>query len=337
MKILVTGGAGFIGSNLLLYLFDKYPDSEFLNIDKLSYASNPQFLDRIADQKRYLFERIDLVDRLQVREVVRDFQPDGVFHLAAESHVDNSIKGPEPFIQSNIVGTFNILEECRQLWGESESAWVHNQFLHVSTDEVYGALEDEGEFTEESPYRPNSPYSASKASSDMILRSYYRTYGMNVVTSNCSNNFGPHQHDEKLIPTVIRKALNGENIPVYGKGENVRDWLYVTEHCKALDLIFSKGRNGETYNVGGHNEWKNLDLVRKMCDLLNEEVGKGSNGDYKNQITFVADRLGHDFRYAIDPKKIEEELGWYNEQDFETSLRETVRWYVQRYQSGEKS
>ena len=331
MKVIVTGGAGFIGSNLILYLMDKYPDWEVANLDKLTYASNPEFLNSVSDNPNYRFEQIDLVDRDSVREFIRDFQPDGVFHLAAESHVDNSIEGPEPFIQSNIVGTFNILEECRQLWMQDEEKWKNSRFLHVSTDEVYGSLKDEGFFTEDSRYRPNSPYSASKASSDMIVRSYNRTYEMNLVTTNCSNNFGPHQHDEKLIPTVIRTALNKDSIPVYGAGQNVRDWLYVTDHCSALEMVFQGGRSGETYNIGGHNEWKNLDLVRKLCDLLNEEVGNGPDGDYKNLITFVKDRPGHDFRYAIDPKKIEGELGWAHQKDFETRLRETVKWYVSRY------
>lgn len=330
MKILVTGGAGFIGSNLLLFLHEKYPDYQFLNIDKLSYASDLSYLDAISDSDRYDFRKIDITDRGKVKETIRDFQPEGVFHLAAESHVDNSIKGPEPFILSNVVGTFNLLEECRQLWQEDETAW-QNRFLHVSTDEVYGTLGDEGYFTEETPYAPNSPYSASKAGSDFIVRSYFHTYGMNVVTTNCSNNFGPHQHDEKLIPTVIRNAVKHNEIPVYGKGENVRDWLYVENHCDALNLVFQDGRSGETYNVGGDNEWQNLELVHLICDLLNEEVGEGPDGDYKNLISFVTDRPGHDYRYAIDASKIKSELGWKQEGTFEEDLRKTVRWYIQRY------
>ncbi|HBX65312.1 MAG TPA: dTDP-glucose 4,6-dehydratase, partial [Balneolaceae bacterium] len=260
-------------------------------------------------------------------------KPQGVFHLAAESHVDNSIQGPEPFIQSNIVGTFNILEECRLLWKDDEEAWKNNRFLHVSTDEVYGELEDEGFFTEETPYAPNSPYSASKAGSDMIVRAYYHTYGMNVVTTNCSNNYGPHQHDEKLIPVVIRSAINHDKIPVYGKGENVRDWLFVHNHCDALDTAFLKGEAGETYTIGGNNEWKNIELVHKICNILNEEVGNGPDGDYKNLITFVTDRLGHDFRYAIDASKIKNELGWEPSQDFDGMLRQTILWYVRKYNS----
>jgi len=330
MNILVTGGAGFIGSKLLLYLHDKYPEYRFLNIDKLSYASDLSYLDAISDSDRYEFKKIDITDRDKVRETIRDFQPEGVFHLAAESHVDNSIEGPEPFILSNVVGTFNLLEECRQLWKEDEKAW-QNRFLHVSTDEVYGTLGDEGYFTEETPYAPNSPYSASKAGSDFIVRSYYHTYGMNVVTTNCSNNFGPHQHDEKLIPTVIRNAMRHNDIPVYGKGENVRDWLYVENHCDALRLVFQDGNSGETYNVGGDNEWQNLKLVHLICDLLNEEVGEGPEGDYKNLISFVTDRPGHDYRYAIDASKIKSELGWKQEGSFKEDLRKTVQWYIERY------
>jgi dTDP-glucose 4,6-dehydratase len=268
-----------------------------------------------------------------VHDAVQNFKPQGVFHLAAESHVDNSIQGPEPFIQSNIVGTFNLLEECRLYWKEEEEAWKNNRFLHVSTDEVYGELEDDGFFTEETPYAPNSPYSASKAASDMIIRAYYHTYGMNVVTTNCSNNYGPHQHDEKLIPVVIRSAMQHKNIPVYGKGENVRDWLYVHNHCDALETVFTKGRAGETYTIGGNNEWKNIDLVRKICDILNEELGQGPEGDYKNLISFVTDRLGHDFRYAIDASKIKSELGWEPSQDFDGMLRETILWYMNKYNS----
>jgi dTDP-glucose 4,6-dehydratase len=333
MKVLVTGGAGFIGSNLLLYLHDKYPNSQFLNIDKLSYASDLGYLKSIKHSNRYTFKKLDIVNRDAVREIIRSYEPEAVFHLAAESHVDNSIKGPEPFIKSNVLGTFNLLEECRQFWQEDDERWENSRFLHVSTDEVYGELGDQGAFSEETPYAPNSPYSASKAGSDFIVRSYYHTYGMNVVTTNCSNNFGPHQHDEKLIPTVIRKALGHEDIPVYGKGENVRDWLYVRDHCVAIDLVFKEGRSGETYIIGGNNEWKNIDLVTKICDILNDEVGEAETSDYNDQITFVTDRPGHDFRYAIDASKIKNELGWSRQESFEERLRETVRWYVDRYKS----
>lgn len=331
MKILVTGGAGFIGSNLLLHLHEKYPESHFLNIDKLGYASDTSYLNPIKNSSRYTFKKLDIVNREAVRDVIRSYKPQGVYHLAAESHVDNSIKGPEPFIKSNVLGTFNLLEECRQFWQEDDQRWEESRFLHVSTDEVYGELGDEGAFSEETPYAPNSPYSASKAGSDFIVRSYFHTYGMNVVTTNCSNNFGPHQHDEKLIPTVIRTALKHDDIPVYGRGENVRDWLYVKDHCEALDLVFQNGRSGETYVIGGDNEWKNIELVKKICNILNQEVDDTPESDFKNLISFVTDRPGHDFRYAIDATKIKEELGWKCQSSFDERLRETVRWYTERY------
>jgi dTDP-glucose 4,6-dehydratase len=284
----------------------------------------------VKHSSRYQFKQVDIVDRNAVRDLIREVKPDGVFHLAAESHVDNSISGPEPFVMSNVVGTFNMLEECRQFWKET-GQFESGRFLHVSTDEVYGTLGAEGFFTETTPYAPNSPYSASKAGSDMLVRAYFHTYHMNVVTTNCSNNYGPHQHDEKLIPTVIRTALAGKPIPIYGKGENIRDWLFVRDHNRALDMVFHKGRSGETYNIGGHNEWTNIELVRKICAILDEKVGKGPDGAYANLISFVTDRPGHDMRYAIDPTKIEQELGWKNTQHFDRELGITIDWYVERY------
>jgi dTDP-glucose 4,6-dehydratase len=331
MKLIVTGGAGFIGSNLILYLHDNYPDIEILNIDKLTYASDISFLSPLKQSRRYHFKKLDLVDRNAVKDTVKTWNPDGVIHLAAESHVDNSIQGPEPFVLSNVVGTFNILEECRQLWMDDAATGEIQRFLHVSTDEVYGTLGETGSFTEDTPYAPNSPYSASKAGSDMLVRSYFHTYGMNTVITNCSNNYGRHQHDEKLIPTVIRKALTHEPIPVYGRGENVRDWLHVEDHCKALITVFYEGSSGEQYNIGGDNEWKNIELVHHICDILNREKAEGPDGDYKNLISFVTDRLGHDFRYSVDASKMKNELGWEPSRDFDALLTQTVKWYIDRY------
>jgi dTDP-glucose 4,6-dehydratase len=330
MRLIVTGGAGFIGSNLILYIHENYPDIEILNIDKLTYASDVRNLSPLKNSKRYHFSKLDLADRQSVRDVVQKWEPEGVIHLAAESHVDNSIKGPEPFVLSNVVGTFNILEESRQFWINHGSDLPMKRFLHVSTDEVYGSLGAQGYFTEETPYAPNSPYSATKAGSDFLIRSYFHTYKMDVLISNCSNNFGPHQHEEKLIPTVIRKAWKKEPIPVYGKGDNIRDWLYVTDHCKALMVIFMNGISGEKYNIGGDNEWVNLQLIQLICNIMNEEAGDGPDGDYKNLISFVDDRPGHDFRYAIDTSKIKNELGWEPEGEFQAKLRETVQWYLKR-------
>lgn len=329
-RIIVTGGAGFIGSNLILHLLESNKTVEILNIDKLTYASDLSYLKPISDDQRYYFKQVDIVDRSAVRDTIREFHPDGIIHLAAESHVDNSINGPEPFVYSNIVGTFNLLEEAKQFWQEM-GQFKEARFHHVSTDEVYGSLDETGLFSETTPYAPNSPYSATKAGSDFIVRSYFHTYNMNVVTTNCSNNYGPHQHDEKLIPTVIRKALSLEPIPIYGKGENVRDWLFVLDHCKAIELVFKRGRAGETYNIGGNNEWKNIDLVKTLCHILDEESNHVPKNGFSSLISFVTDRLGHDKRYAIDPSKIERELGWKNTQDFEADLRTTVRWYINKY------
>ncbi|MEX1010552.1 MAG: dTDP-glucose 4,6-dehydratase [Balneolaceae bacterium] len=330
MKLIVTGGAGFIGSNLILYLHEEFPDIEIFNLDKLTYASDIGYLKPLKNSLRYRFARIDLADRNALRTALQRWVPDGVIHLAAESHVDKSIQGPEPFVWSNLVGTYNILDECRQLWSETEGeSSPSHRFLHVSTDEVYGSLGGEGTFDESSPYNPSSPYSATKAGSDLLVKSYYRTYGMNVVLTHCSNNFGPHQHAEKLIPTVIRKALAGESIPVYGSGENVRDWIYVGDHCRALVSAFLNGEKGARYNIGGNNEWKNIDLVHRICEILNRERGDGPDGDFANLITHVEDRPGHDWRYAIDSSRIRKELGWKPDGSFDERLAETVRWYLE--------
>jgi dTDP-glucose 4,6-dehydratase len=329
-RIIITGGAGFIGSHLVLRWIKECPDATVVNVDKLSYASNVAFLDPVQECPNYHLETVDICERQKVRELVRSFEPDGVIHLAAESHVDNSILDPEPFVLTNIVGTFNLLEECRQYW-QKVRLLEKARFHHVSTDEVYGALRERGLFTEFMPHQPNSPYSASKASSDHLVRAYYQTFGMNTVITNCSNNFGPNQHDEKLIPTVIRSALHHNPIPVYGRGENIRDWIFVADHCRAIELVFEKGRAGETYNVGGRNEWKNVDLIRRICCILNDFVGRGPGGDYRNLMQFVTDRPGHDFRYAIDPSKIENELCWAPMYPFEDALKHTVTWYLEKY------
>lgn len=323
MRLLITGGCGFIGSNLVLYLLDRYSDVEILNVDALTYAGNRANVADAEGNPRYGFLQLDITDRERVRAALREFRPDGVLHLAAETHVDNSISGPAAFVMTNVVGTYNLLEESRQLWEDDRT----KRFLHVSTDEVYGSIDGDGMFDEESPYRPNSPYSATKAGSDHLVRAWHVTYGMNVVTTNCSNNFGPRQHREKLIPTVIASALAGRPIPVYGDGRNVRDWLYVDDHCAGIDAVFRRGRAGETYAIGARNEWGNIDLVRLICRLLDEEVGDGPDGAYGSLITFVTDRPGHDRRYAVDPSKVERELGWSVAHPFEDALRNTVRWY----------
>ena len=329
-KILITGGAGFIGSHVARLFVNTYPSYEIFNLDVLTYAGNLENLKDLEDKPNYHFIKGDITDEDFIVDLFNEHDFAGVIHLAAESHVDRSIADPLAFVKTNVIGTLNLLNAAKNSWKD----FSDRRFYHISTDEVYGTLGDEGSFTESTPYAPNSPYSASKAGSDMIVRSYYHTYGMNTVISNCSNNFGPHQHDEKLIPTVIRKALKNEEIPVYGTGENVRDWLFVRDHCKALMKIFEEGTAGEPYNIGGKNEWKNIDLVHLICDILNAEVADGPEGDYKNLITFVADRLGHDFRYSVDISKINTELGWTPSSDFKGELTETVRWYIRRY-SGE--
>ncbi|SDI36504.1 dTDP-glucose 4,6-dehydratase [Alteribacillus persepolensis] len=333
--ILVTGGAGFIGAHFVSYFAHKYPDTTVLNLDKLTYAADAEEVKRLNNLPNHLFVEGDICDRKLIEELFEKYNIQGVIHFAAESHVDRSITGPEAFIETNIRGTFILLDTAKNAWmtadGEVRPGYENARFHHISTDEVYGSLEGSGAFTEQSPYAPNSPYSASKASADMLVRSYYRTYGLNVVTTQCSNNYGPKQHREKLIPTIIRKALQHEPIPIYGDGQNVRDWLYVLDHCKGIDLVFHSGQTGETYNIGGKNERTNLYIAQKICRVLDElipEKKAETIKSYEELITFVKDRPGHDRRYAVDAGKIENELGWRAEEDFESGILKTVEWYV---------
>jgi len=331
MNLLVTGGAGFIGSNLIQHVIDQPGIAKLVNLDCLTYAGHLANLRAVERHPKYVFEQVDLRDKAGVLRVVRQHAITHVMHLAAESHVDRSISGPGDFIHTNIVGTFHLLEACRECWLNPQSAIRNPQsevrFHHVSTDEVYGSLGDTGYFTETTPYAPNSPYSASKASSDLLVRAYHHTYGLPVVITNCSNNYGPFQFPEKLIPVVIQKVLQRQPIPVYGDGMNVRDWLYVTDHCEALWQVVTRGANGETYNIGGHNEWANLRIVELICDLI-DEFRPALGGHSRKLITFVKDRPGHDRRYAIDASKIQRELGWVPAHTFETGIRETIQWYL---------
>jgi len=328
--ILVTGGAGFIGSNLIIHLVKKYPDYKIINLDVLTYAGDLKNLKAIENATNYTFIKGDICNRSLVEELFVKYDIKGVMHLAAESHVDNSITNPDVFIETNVKGTFTLIDVAYKYWMknpfEFKKGYETSKFLHVSTDEVYGTLGKTGLFIETTPYAPNSPYSASKASSDMIVRSYFHTYGMNTCITNCSNNYGPNQHDEKLIPTVIRKAINGEIIPIYGDGSNIRDWLYVLDHCKGIDLAFHKGNVGEVYNIGGRNEQNNNYIAKKICEILDEL--KPQKNSYKNQIQYVKDRAGHDFRYAIDATKIEENLGWKAANNFDSGIEKTVKWYL---------
>ena len=332
--VLVTGGAGFIGANFVPYFIENYKDYHLVNVDVLTYAGNLENLSEIENHPRYTFEQKDICNRTAMEDLFTKYNFQAVIHFAAESHVDNSISGPEAFIQTNIVGTFNLLDVARKHWmngpNQYKAGYENARFHHVSTDEVYGTLGETGLFEETTPYAPNSPYSASKAGSDMIVRSYFHTYGMDVVTTNCSNNYGPKQHDEKLIPTIIRKCLTEQNIPVYGDGTNVRDWLYVLDHCKGIALAFEKGKSGETYNIGGRNERNNLYIVNTICEILNE-VSPKETGKYQDLISFVTDRPGHDMRYAIDATKIENELGWKADENFETGIKKTISWYLNKY------
>ena len=325
MNLLITGGAGFIGSNLIQHVIDRPEIARLVNLDCLTYAGHLANLEPVAKHPKYTFEKVDLRDKAEVLRVVQQHAITHVMHLAAESHVDRSISGPGDFIQTNIVGTFNLLEACRTQWPAAPAS--DSRFHHVSTDEVYGSLGATGFFTEDTSYAPNSPYSASKASSDMLVRAYHHTYGMRTVITNCSNNYGPYQFPEKLIPVVIQNVLSRKSIPIYGDGMNVRDWLYVGDHAEALWRVLTAGKDGETYNVGGHNECANIHIVEIICDLI-DEMAPHLGGASRKLMTFVKDRPGHDRRYAIDASKIERELGWKPAHTFEKGIRETVRWYL---------
>ena len=334
-NILITGGAGFIGANFVEYFVQKYPDYHIVNLDKLTYAGDLKNLSEVQKSLNYTFYQGDICDRKLIENLFKKYDFQGVIHFAAESHVDNSISNPDAFITTNIHGTFTLLDVARHHWLDAPFSVKKNyenaRFHHISTDEVYGTLGDMGLFTESTPYAPNSPYSASKASSDMIVRAYFHTYGMNVTTSNCSNNYGPKQHNEKLIPTIIRKALTGQNIPIYGDGKNVRDWLFVLDHCTGIDLVFHKGKAGETYNIGGRNEKNNIFIANYICEILDNKKPLPEGKSYKELITFVQDRAGHDRRYAIDATKIEEELGWKAAENFETGIIKTIDGYLDKF------
>jgi dTDP-glucose 4,6-dehydratase len=323
--ILITGGAGFIGSHVVRRFVNNYPGYLIVNADKLTYAGNLENLTDIEAQTNYRFEKTDIVDKHQVLELFKKYSFDGVIHLAAESHVDRSITGPDEFVFTNIVGTVNLLNAALASWKNSTE---DSLFYHISTDEVYGSLGREGLFTEESAYDPKSPYSASKASSDHLVRAYNHTFGIRCVISNCSNNYGPNQFPEKLIPLAINNIKNNKPIPVYGKGENIRDWLYVEDHAKAIDLIFHTGKTGETYNIGGNNEWKNIDLIKLLCRIMDKKL-KRPEGTSEKLITYVKDRPGHDLRYAIDSSKLQSVLGWSPIPDFADGLEKTVDWYLE--------
>jgi len=337
-NILLTGTAGFIGSNFVPYFLDKYPEYKLINLDLLTYAGDLENLKECEDSPRYKFIKGDICNRELVEFIFTEYDIGGVIHFAAESHVDNSIKNPGVFIETNVNGTFTLLDVAYKYWMEKPFKYKENykgcRFHHISTDEVYGTLNETDLFTEETPYAPNSPYSASKASSDMIVRSYQETYGMNTVITNCSNNYGPKQHDEKLIPTIIRKALAGESIPIYGDGKNIRDWLYVLDHCKGIDLVYHIGKEANVYNIGGRNERTNLQIVDAICTILDEKVPaikQINKKSYKELMTFVEDRAGHDRRYAIDATKLETRLGWKADEDFDSGIVKTIEWYFGKY------
>ncbi|MFN3802488.1 dTDP-glucose 4,6-dehydratase [Belliella pelovolcani] len=323
-NILITGGAGFIGCHVVKLFVNRYPSYKIVNLDCLTYAGNLENLKDIEHAENYFFEKVNILNAEELMRVFEQYQITDVIHLAAESHVDRSISDPLAFVQTNVIGTVNLLNVCKQTWQSLEQ----HLFYHISTDEVYGSLGESGYFLETTPYDPQSPYSASKASSDHFVRAYTNTYGMNTVISNCSNNYGPNQFPEKLIPLCIHNIRNNKPLPIYGKGENIRDWLFVEDHAKAIDLIFHRGKSGETYNIGGFNEWKNIDIVRLICDKMDEKLGRAA-GTSKQLITFVKDRAGHDMRYAIDAHKIKQELGWEPSLQFEEGISKTIDWYME--------
>lgn len=322
--IMVTGGAGFIGSHVIRLFVNKYPEYLIVNTDALTYAGNLENLKDVEHNANYRFERADITDESAIEALFEKYHFDSVIHLAAESHVDRSIKDPLSFVKTNVLGTAVLLNTCRKFWKDKEEGKL---FYHVSTDEVYGSLGDEGFFTESTPYDPRSPYSASKAASDHFVMAYYHTYHMPVILSNCSNNYGSHHFPEKLIPLLINNIRNNKPLPVYGKGDNVRDWLFVDDHARAIDVIFHKGKQGEKYNIGGFNEWKNIDLVMLLCSIMDRKLGR-AEGESAKLITYVTDRPGHDQRYAIDATKLNKELGWYPSLQFEEGLEKTVDWYL---------
>lgn len=339
-NILLTGTAGFIGSNFVPYFLDKYPQYNLINLDLLTYAGDLENLKECEGNPRYKFIKGDICNRELIEFIFAEYDIIGVIHFAAESHVDNSIKNPGVFVQTNVNGTFTLIDVAYKYWMNKpfsyKADYADCRFHHISTDEVYGtlSLDPNDLFTETTPYAPNSPYSASKASSDMIIRAYNETYGMNTVITNCSNNYGPKQHDEKLIPTIIRNALKRNPIPIYGDGKNIRDWLYVLDHCKGIDIVYHTGKTGQTYNIGGRNERTNLQIVDRICTILDKEVPKETS--YKELITFVEDRAGHDRRYAIDATKLENELGWKADENFDTGIVKTIEWYLNKYNITEK-
>lgn len=326
-NIIVTGGAGFIGSHLVCRLVKKYPNYQIINLDKLTYAGDLNNVKDVANEPNYTFIKVDIVDFDAIFEIFKKYNPIAVFHLAAESHVDRSIVNPMDFVYTNVIGTVNLLNGAKAVW---DGDFDKRRFIHISTDEVYGSLSEQGYFTEQTPYSPRSPYSASKASSDHFVKAYFHTYGLPTIVTNCSNNYGPNQYPEKLLPVIINNIYHEKPLPVYGQGINIRDWLYVDDHCDALELVWQKGVIGESYNIGGNNEWRNIDLVKLICKIMDEKLNRPA-GYSEKLITFVKDRLGHDLRYAIDSTKIRKELGWQPKTDFIEGLSKTIDWYLEKF------